>query len=166
MDSRAMEFPCGVAFQKLVDGIPASDVVPAEIARRNASNAGGFFQHRIVDGDVVAQRKGLLEPGCERTRSEPGQGSQHGGGARQVVAQLIQQHVGAPEKHAGIPKEIAGFDVPFGFGQFGLFVKTAHRQGFGASSCAAAGEFDVAVAGLGPARLDADHRQVTARRRT
>ena len=107
--------------------------------------------------------KACLRRGCERPRSEAGQGSQHGGGARQVVAQLIQQHVGAPEKHAGIPKEIAGFDVPFGFGQFGLFVETAYRQRFGASGGAAAGEFDVAVAGLGPARLDADHHQVPGR---
>ena len=77
-----------------------------------------------------------------------------------MLAQLIQQHVGAPEEHAGIPEEIAGFDVASGLGQFGLFVETAHGQGFGASRGAAAGEFDVAVAGLGPARLDAEHHQV------
>src|ERR1035437_2015125 len=122
---------------------------------------GGPFQHRVVDGAVVAERKGLLEAGCKGSRTEAGQGRQHGGGARQVLAQLVEQNVAAPEKHAGIPKEIAGFEVAFGFGQLGFFVESAYRQG-GASGGASAGEFNVAVAGFGPAGLNADHHEVAA----
>jgi hypothetical protein len=140
----------GIAFQQFIDGIPASYVVPAEIARRDSSHIGGLFQYRIVDGDVVAEGKGLRETRGEGARSEWGQGGQDGGGARQMLAQLIEQHIRAPEKHAGIPKEIAGFEITFRLGQFGLFVKASNLQGFHASGDAIAGEFDVAVAGFGP----------------
>ena len=119
----------------------------------------GLFEHRVIDGDVVAEREGLLQGGCEAAGSETGQGSQHGRGFGQVAAKLVEQDVGAPEEHAGVPVEVAGGQIAFGVGQLGLLVETAH----GKRLCAGLGsarEFDVAVTGFGPARLDADHHQV------
>ncbi len=107
--------------------------------------------------------KGLGEAAGEGARSKRRQGGQQCGGARQVPAQLIEQHVGAPEEHAGIPIEIAGLQIAFGLRELGLFVEAANLQGFHASRRAIAGEFHVAVAGFRPARLNSDHHQVPGR---
>ena len=66
----------------------------------------------------------------------------------------------APEEHAGVPEEAAGCYVASRLGGIGLLVETPHRHGGGVAGFGAAGELDVPVAGLGPARLDRHGHQV------
>src|ERR1039458_3814668 len=41
----------GIARQHLVDRVPASHVVPAEIGGGDAADMGGFFEHGVIDRD-------------------------------------------------------------------------------------------------------------------
>ena len=77
--------------------------------------------------------KACASLGAKPARAEARQGSQQGGGLGQVLAQLVQQHVGAPEEHAGVPVEIAGRHVAPGLRQRPASRGTAApAMGFGA----------------------------------
>ncbi len=55
---RTQRVALGVALLQFVDGVPTADVVPADIARRNAGHVGRAFHHGVVDRNVVALREG------------------------------------------------------------------------------------------------------------
>ena len=87
---------------------------------------------------------------------------QQGGGARQMAPQFLQQQTSGPEKHTRIPVKISGLHVTFGLGQVGLLFEAANRQGLGGAGGRPTRKIDIAVAGFGPARLDAHHHQASA----
>ncbi len=47
--------------QQLVDRVPASDIVPAEIVGGEADHMRRFLEHRVIDRDVLAVRERLLQ---------------------------------------------------------------------------------------------------------
>jgi hypothetical protein len=62
-------------------------------------------------------------------------------------------HRGLPHEHAAVPVETAAAEEAAGGRGVGLFAKTPHLG---------PGELDVAVAGIGPPRADAEHHQEPA----
>src|SRR5258707_217456 len=84
-----------------------------------------------------------------------------------MLAQGVRQRVGAPEKHAAVPKIVATFDKLAGFGQVWLFGEAADVE----CSCIERSRIrrgirraglDVAVAGFGARWADAEHDYVVS----
>src|SRR5579871_5215802 len=82
-----------------------------------------------------------------------------------MAPKAFQQHFGPPEEHPGIPIKMAGGDITLRFGQLRLFMKTPDGDRSSGPGGRAFRELNVAIAGFGPTRLDADHHQM-ARPRT
>jgi hypothetical protein len=79
-----------------------------------------------------------------------------------IFAQRVQQHRGFPKEHARVPVEVAGLDVAARGFEIRFFAKAAHLHGLARSGLDILGKFDVSVAGLGPARLNAEHDDLSA----
>ena len=78
-----------------------------------------------------------------------------------VPADLVEDGAGAPDEHAAVPVEAPGSEELHGTLQVRLFHETLHRRGAGVVF---RGGLDVAIAGLGPGRGDAQRHQRTAHR--
>ena len=73
-------------------------------------------KHRFeLARELAARRTAAATPGCVAV-------------LRQMLPQLVQQHVGAPEEHARSSSKIAGRDVRLRLRQLRLFVESAHRR--------------------------------------
>ena len=79
--------PLAVTHVQLVDGVPASHVVPANVASRQADYVGGAFQDGVIDRDILAFGKCRLEARCEAAGSEVRKAGQQARCLWQVLTQ-------------------------------------------------------------------------------
>src|SRR4029077_904263 len=76
---------------------------------------------------------------------------------RQMLAQRVCERVGAPEEHAAVPEVTARVEKPPGQAEIRLFGEAADAQ---RAIVIRRTGLDIAIAGLGGSRADAEHNNV------
>ncbi len=143
-----------VALGDVEDRVPGADVGPAEVAGDDGG-AIGLLHHRVVDRLLrrAAERPGLEPHETEIVACAGDRGFHRGHHVRLEARKLRQQHVGAKQEIARIPQIALGDIARRGFG-VRLFHERLDRVDPVRTGRLAAA--DVAVAGLGRARRDAE----------
>jgi hypothetical protein len=156
----------GILVRQLPQRVPRAEVAPPH-RHRHHRGAGGVLHHRIVDrvGRAIGERR-LVEPAeilvaARALERLPARG-EHVGPQPRELAHVLRRR---KQEDAAVPKEIAGRDIALGGGSVGLFDKprdlehTPIQPGGGAGERLAA--LDIAVAGLGPLRMDAESHETS-----
>ena len=81
-------------------------------------------------------------------------------GLGQEAPQRVQQYRSLPEEHARVPIEIPGREKLFRRSRVGFLAEAHDANRFAIAGRDAFGKFDIAVAGLSPARLDPQHHDI------
>src|ERR1700674_4798461 len=168
-----------LCYAVLMQRSPGAEVVPSEVGGQT-EDAGLRFslgrsrlQHRIVDADVFAPRIQLSKSVRELARAISGCNFfEKESGLGKMLAQRVRECVGAPEKHAAVPEVVARVEKLPGQAKIRLLREAAHAQRqsplaieralLGRSSLGRTG-FNIAIAGFGASRADAEHNDVFSR---
>ena len=148
----------GIGRRGLVQGIPGTHIAPTGVQGHD-HGIGGFFHHRIVDGNAAAELEGGLVDAHEVQVWLCGKtcGARSLGDVGCVSGQFFEVAAGLEQKHAAVPVVLARVDKLLGAGEVGLLDKL--RDGIGTALRRTA--TDVAIAGFGGARHDAKGDQAT-----
>ncbi len=136
-----------------VKAVEATEVAPADVARHHL-HLVRLFHHRVVNG-VAGNRHHVFAVDADRFalfNSRIGKRLLGGGEHfRRILTELSEESLCLEAEDAAVPVEVAGEQVLFGSGEVGLFHEALHVFACG---------LDVAVAGLGARRRDAEGHEV------
>ena len=151
----------GVAWGEIPQGGPGADIVPADVDRQHGGGAR-LLHHGVVDGDV----RSLLELRLgEAFETDVFFGMVEGGGRggedlRLEAREFVEERLGVQNENAAVPEVVARREILFGRGGVGLFGEAGDRERGALEAVEIAAGFDVAVAGMGARRLDAEQDEL------
>lgn len=138
------------------DRDPGADIIPVE-GGLDIEDMPRFFHERIVDGDGGEFRKLVGHRGGEIAGL--GQFFYEVAELGSVLLKLAEDRGHRPDKHAGVPNEVASGQEFFSEFGVGLFAKAGNFEGWVFDLAIGEGRlftaFDIAVAGAGPGGFDA-----------
>ena len=149
-----------VARRLAPDRVPAAEIGPAG-GEGHHREIVGPLHHRVIDRDILGPRPGLgRQPEKAQIGLALGQRRLHRGDqAGRIGAEGGEDGLHREQEDAGIPQIAAGGQHLCGAGSVGLFDKAFQRQRPGGEIARILGQFQIAIAGLGPVGADAEGHQ-------